>query len=101
MKAMKVRIMIAVVVSVVGLTVLGVVSVMGGGGEDPEGSAPTSHTLPATAPTSVVPAIETPVVEVPEDWMPKGSSLYSDREPSSTIAEPEDGFPVTTSVDGD
>lgn len=84
--AIRTRIAVGVVVTVVAVGALGIVSLLGG---DPDGAS--SSTVTGSVPTTVdvVEEDQIPVtsVQIPEDWQPKGSSLYSDRKPTSDLDE--------------
>lgn len=77
------RFLIAVAVTVVALIAVAILSLVGG--DDDTGSR-TSTTVAAPGTTTMLagPETTTTLVEIPEDWYPKGSSRYSDREPSGS-----------------
>lgn len=84
MASSRVRLMIAVALSVVGLVALVVVSI---GGDDVDRAASTTVTTSVTVASSDRPdEAPTTSVELPEEWQPKGSSLYSDREPTTSMS---------------
>lgn len=97
MTSRRVRFTVALVVSAVGIVTLVVVSMFGGDNDPTSGSgtAAVDSTVPAQD-SEISPSDEAPTttVEIPPEWRPKGSSLYSDREPSTTVTVPDVDDPL-------
>lgn len=97
MTSSRVRLITAVVLSVIGLGALLVVSIRGDG--DGRSAVPPTTTPPQVSTSSTPPdGASTTSVSIPDEWHPKGSSLYSDREPTDTMAgggegDVDDGAP--------
>lgn len=94
MRDLPVRVVVAGVITVIGLAVLAVAALRGGG-EDP--AAPTTTVADDVTSTTVRPAPTT--IEVLPDWYRKGNSRFSERGPAPTVSSlPPTSTTSTTSV---
>lgn len=88
--SMRVRVTVAVVVSVVALGALAVVSFLGDRSGDDAPTVVDTVSVPTSAPSPDGDTFPEPSVSIPDEWQPKGSSLYSDRKPTDTLDDTDD-----------